>query len=804
MPKRSREEASTLAERLDGEWVGRWVMLKPAAARGKRLPETLVAKVCRVTRSGTTAAVVLQYSANGVTKTYTDSFPRGEAFSTRYLQVQEAAAPLDKEQFLRQWCFRGPTQSAPRSGEALGAILPEFQLETNITVPRAVGANTPDGRRAAVAAVLACSIQPFQFGDIFRVECGGLSFETTSNAVRAEAHARLLRDGHLQGVFQGRAPPDASTRRLGRCTLHPWQAAVLARVMQLMQSPERMLADFRCWAGHDVRVQCLVPQTQKAAVLNAGTGMGKTFVAAALALDRLTFCIVLPNSTRQWAQQATLTGAHAVWAESTEALKRAVAARTADGASRGGLVIFSHTLLRSHHMQQQELATPDLIIVDEIHKASDGFPEAVFRFLKRFRSVFALGLTATLGSDDGNTEKEVARMLGLDVRALPAAVIRVPSCANAAVYPASSFEFRKVRMSNIERSAYTVARETRGGVIRALLFPATGTDADGYELRVWRDIMRTLSEANKRVEKTLVNILTRTVQQQAYHADIEGRLGPSAASRIYELVAEREPPESFDSGPQTQRRLDEVWASRTRLLGAYAFAAGVLSRLGAAASVECPVCFDSVDQYYVARCGHFVCEECLPRVRGCPLCRASNPVWRSGAALREELAASEDTQAEEQRQTSGKFYELARIIHALGESERVLVVSPLRSMLDDVRTEMSKLGVKLAILRGGAVEQQATLRAWQGGGYKGLLSDPDLPSLNLSEASTVVFLSPMLTETQFTQAAGRVVRQGSLRASVRVIVLGAANTIEDEDAGKLERFRAIAERSAPSAGSSGA
>ena len=44
-------------------------------------------------------------------------------------------------------------------------------------------------------------------------------------------------------------------------------------------------------------------------------------------------------------------------------------------------------------------------------------------------------------------------MLGLDVRALPAAVIRVPSCANAAVYPASSFEFRKVRMSNIERSA---------------------------------------------------------------------------------------------------------------------------------------------------------------------------------------------------------------------------------------------------------------------------------------------------------------------------------------------------------------
>ena len=61
-------------------------------------------------------------------------------------------------------------------------------------MPRAVGANAPGGRRAAVAAALACSIQPFQFGDLFRVECEGLSFETTSDAVRAEAHARLQRD----------------------------------------------------------------------------------------------------------------------------------------------------------------------------------------------------------------------------------------------------------------------------------------------------------------------------------------------------------------------------------------------------------------------------------------------------------------------------------------------------------------------------------------------------------------------------------------------------------------------------------
>ncbi len=372
MPKRSLETD------VDGEWVGRSVMLKASAARGKRLPETMVAKICRVSRHATNASVLLEYSANGTTKTYSDVFPSSEALAARYIQVQEAAAPLNREQFMRQWCYQGPARSAPHVGRALREILPAFKLQTNINVPPAVGANAPDAHRAAVAAVLACSIQPFQFGDLFRASCSDLHFETTSEAVRAEAHMRIQRDCHLEGLFHCTSTKDEATRRLGRCTLHPWQAAVLARIMQLMQRPERMLADFRCAAPpHEVRVQCLVPQN--AAMLHAGTGMGKTFVAAALALDKLTYCIVLPNSTRQWATQATLTGAQAVWAEGTDALRRAVTARTAEGASRGGLIIFSHTLLRSHHMQQLQLPTPDLIIVDEVHKAHGCFPEAVFR-----------------------------------------------------------------------------------------------------------------------------------------------------------------------------------------------------------------------------------------------------------------------------------------------------------------------------------------------------------------------------------------------------------------------------------------
>ena len=141
MPKRSLEEADSLAERLDGEWVGRSVMLKPAAARGKRLPETFVAKICRVSRRGMTASVLLQYSANGVTKTHTDSFHRWETLSTRHIQVQEAAAPLDQVKFMRGWSFQGPAVNMPRAGRALSEILSAFKMKSNIGVQPVVGAN---------------------------------------------------------------------------------------------------------------------------------------------------------------------------------------------------------------------------------------------------------------------------------------------------------------------------------------------------------------------------------------------------------------------------------------------------------------------------------------------------------------------------------------------------------------------------------------------------------------------------------------------------------------------------------------
>ena len=215
-----------------------------------------------------------------------------------------------------------------------------------------------DAQRAAVASVLACSIRPFQLSDVFGASCGNLNFETTCDAVHAEVRRRSHCDRHLESLFHGSSPPEDAPRKLGRCTLHTWQAAVLARIMQLTERPERYLAEFKCPAPpHTVSVQCLVQQN--AAVLHAGTGMGKTFVAAALSLDKLTYCIVSTQFNATMGHTGNINrGAGSLG-------RRLLRVQTSGGCSHSGgrisrgLIIFSHTLLRSHYMQEIDLPTPD-------------------------------------------------------------------------------------------------------------------------------------------------------------------------------------------------------------------------------------------------------------------------------------------------------------------------------------------------------------------------------------------------------------------------------------------------------------
>ena len=133
--------------------------------------------------------------------------------------------------------------------------------------------------------------------------------------------------------------------------------------------------------------------------------------------------------------------------------------------------------------------------------------------------------------------------------------------------------------------------------------------------------------------------------------------------------------------------------------------------------------------------------------------------------------------------TSGKLKELKRIIDELGDADRVLVVAPLKEMLGDVSHEMRKLGVRLIALDSGNAEKtKRAFQTWEKGDAKGLLSHPEIPGKNLPQATAIIFLSPLVTDTEFDQATGRVVRQGSEAVAqgvkVRVIVLCADDTVE--------------------------
>ena len=233
MPKRAREADETAP---GSEWVGCCVMLTPAAARGKRLPEAVVMKILRVMGGTGCSRVLLEYDHRGEKKQYTDSFLWGAPLSERYIKVESTTVPMDRERFLAEWTFQGTAPNLPREGRALGEVLPSFQLQKNVEQP--VSVVQPNARRA-VAAVLACGVQPFKLDDVFRVSCRGERFETESEALRADAAGRLRRDAWMQGVFCGDSPVrEECARRVGRCSLHPWQAAIVARIIRLVGLPD--------------------------------------------------------------------------------------------------------------------------------------------------------------------------------------------------------------------------------------------------------------------------------------------------------------------------------------------------------------------------------------------------------------------------------------------------------------------------------------------------------------------------------------------------------------------------------------
>ena len=50
-----------------------------------------------------------------------------------------------------------------------------------------------------------------------------------------------------------------------------------------------------------------------------------------------------------------------------------------------------------------------------------------------------------------------------------------------------------------------------------------------------------------------------------------------------------------------------------------------------ARDLECPVCFETPNSIPVYKCinGHLVCNDCIPKLKECPICRNNSPPVRS-------------------------------------------------------------------------------------------------------------------------------------------------------------------------------
>lgn len=143
----------------------------------------------------------------------------------------------------------------------------------------------------------------------------------------------------------------------------------------------------------------------------------------------------------------------------------------------------------------------------------------------------------------------------------------------------------------------------------------------------------------------------------------------------------------------------------------------------------------------------------------CPVCRADSPSWTTHAEL-----TAQNQPAVEDPKTSRK---LQALMELLEDEKPTLVVSPA-ALLTRVYRELQQHAKleKLGILNGCPKEQLCTLKSWELGKVSTLLVVPDVLGVDLPTSRRIIFISPMLSLIQFRQAAGRVVRQGTVAGTL--------------------------------------
>ena len=74
---------------------------------------------------------------------------------------------------------------------------------------------------------------------------------------------------------------------------------------------------------------------------------------------------------------------------------------------------------------------------------------------------------------------------------------------------------------------------------------------------------------------------------------------------------------------------------------------------------------------------------------------------------------------------------------------------------------MKKIGVKIGALLGGSADQERALRSWMRGSIsRAILAPPGVLGVDI-HATTIIFLTDLISDQEYRQALARVVRQGN-------------------------------------------
>ncbi|ODQ51905.1 hypothetical protein SAICODRAFT_94475 [Saitoella complicata NRRL Y-17804] len=346
-----------------------------------------------------------------------------------------------------------------------------------------------------------------------------------------------------------------------------------------------------------------------------------------------------------------------------------------------------------------------------------------------------------------------------------------------------------------------------------------------------RDLLRILiktKDAHKRAMKEAHGFGEVADPWKEFRASVsDKRLGDlEAAEAVSDLLAEVEAgakiekkskssknKDRYDSDDDPSKKkpktVEEIrWDARERVHGVRAVAKELVLRFRSLRyftivrdiqkrielAVECPGCHNQISTENVAvmsSCGHTGCYECLLRSavekERCVSedCLAAA---RSLNVIKSETLGVEDESLREGRHFGVKLEKVVRLIKDIPEDERILLFVQFSDLMEKVALALSEHRIDFLQVEGSAHKKSSNLQRFQDGQARVLLlnaGDESASGANLTVANNIIFLSPLLADTQQkydaaeTQAIGRARRYGQQK-TVHIWRFLSNGTIDEE------------------------